>query len=222
MAANPKRKGMSTLPIYLPKMASGRRGTSKRDDSGEPAPRIYVEGGFDPSAAESLAQELTNSGDFEVNVEGEIIAALPRGPQIALRHAVSTAARGLAAARIRSGKSRAEQSFPLRGEVDQEEASLHARTHHEYKEKADLPVSADLVYDGDLVQATFRELLPAPGKSANIVATSRALAGWDESTKAWVPQAVIPGNPILVGMISGEAQLDAASLAARVREALAQ
>lgn len=220
MAANPKRKGMSTLPIYLPKMSSGRRGTSKQRDSADVAPRIYIEGGFDPSAAESLAQELTNSGDFEVSVEGEMIAALPRGPQIALRHAVSTAARGLATARIRGGKSRAQQSFPLRGEVDQEEASLHARTHHEYKEKADLPASADLVYDADLVQATFRELLPAPGKSANIVATSRALAGWDESTKAWIPQAVLAGNPVLVGM--GSSRLDAASLAARVREALAQ
>ncbi len=223
MAANPKRKGMSTLPIYLPRMSSGRRGTSKKDDSGEStAPRVYVEGGFDPSAAESLAQELTTAGDVNASVEGEIVSALPRGPQLVLRHAVATAARSLAAARVRSDKGKDQQDFPLRGAVDQEEASLHGRTHHVYEEKAALPVSADLLYDGESVQAAFRELLPAPGGAANIVVTSRALACWDESSNAWVPQAVVPGNPVLVGMGSGETQLDAASLAAQVREALAQ
>ena len=219
MAANPKRKGMSTLPIYLPKMSSGRRGSTAKDDAENEEPRVYVEGGFDPSAADSLAKELTASGDIKVSVAGEMLAALPRGPQLALRHAEATAARGLALARVRNAKDKEQQSFALRGEVDQEEASLHARTHHEYEEKAALPASSDLVYDGESVQATFRELLPEPGNAANIVATSRTLASWDESAKAWVPQAVVAGNPVLVG--TGESSLDAASLAAEVREALA-
>jgi len=222
MAANPKRKGMSTLPIYLPKVSAKRRGKSQQDASGESSePRVYIEGGFNPSAAESLAQELTKSG-LGVSVEGEIISALPRGPQLALRHAVATTARSLASSRIRSSKGREEPENPLRGEVDQEEASLHAHTHHEYEDKAALPTSSDLLYDGELVQAAFRELLPDPGSAINIVATSRALACWDESTNAWVDQAVVPGNPVLVGMGSGEASLDAASAAEQVRELLAQ
>jgi|TARA_Y100000310_G_scaffold340354_1_gene435801 hypothetical protein len=222
MAANPKRKGMSTLPIYLPKMSSGRRGKSVQDDTDDgPVPHLYVEGGFDLSVAETLVQELTSSGHIEASVVGEMLAALPRGPQLALRHAVATAARGLASARVRSDKGKELQSFPLRGEVDQEEASLHGRTHHEYEDKAALPGSSDLVYNGESVQATFRELLPEPGKAANIVATSRSLASWDDDASAWVPQAVVAGNPVVVGVGSGEKPLDAAALADLVRDALA-
>ncbi len=217
MAANPKRKGMSTLPIYLPKVVATRR--SKQDSSGEDSnPRLYIERGFNSHAAESLAEGLTKSGGIEAKVEGEMISALPRGPQLALRHAVATTARGLAAARIRNEKGRSQSNFPLRGEVDQEEAALHAHTHHEYTAKAALPESSDMVYDGESVQATFRELLPEPGAAANIVVTGRMLASWDEDAKTWVPQAVVPGNPVLVGIGSGET----ATLAAQVREALAQ
>jgi hypothetical protein len=217
MAANPKRKGTSTLPIYLPSMSVPKRTSTGKDDSGEStAPSVYFEGGLDPSAAESLAQELT-SGGLEANIEGEMLSALPRRAQLKLRHAVALAARSLAAARVHDSKDKKLLDFPLRGAVDQEEVSLHARTHHQYEDELVPPLPSGVVYDGKSVQAVFRELLAAPGQAANIVATGRVLACWDERANEWVTQAVIPGNPVLVGLGG-----DAASLAAKVREALAQ
>ena len=118
MAANPKRKGMSTLPIYLPSMSVPKRTSTGKDDSGESTgPSVYVEGGFDPSAAESLAQELT-SGGLEANVEGELLSSLPRRASLKLRHAVASAARNVAAARVHNRKDKKLLDFPLRGAVD--------------------------------------------------------------------------------------------------------
>ena len=60
MAANPKRKGMSTLPVYLPHLASGQRGAPGKATEANAKSHIFVEGGFAPDEASSLAQELAD------------------------------------------------------------------------------------------------------------------------------------------------------------------
>ncbi len=223
MAANPKRKGMSTLPVYLPKVSAKRAKSTGDEEAGKgQASSIYVDGGFDPAVAESLAADLSKSSGLKVIVVGEMISSLPRGPQLILRHAVAEAARGIAGARVRIGEKARRMRIPMRGEVDQEESTLRANTTLQYNEKAEWPAASEYAYDGALVQEAFHGLLPESDGAPHIVATSRALATWDEGTNKWVSQTVVPGNPVVVGLAADGSRADAEAVAEGVREALKQ
>lgn len=212
MAANPKRKGISTLPVYLPDVPVRRAPVKKGEEAAEP--QIYVEGGFKPEAAEALAESLVKKGGLAATIAGEMLSSLPRGPQLAFRHKVAIAGRGLAAARI-LGDVRSD-AMVRRGDVDEEEALLHAKSKPEITNAPEDEIPAGLTYDGSSVQAVYRDLLPK-AKGGNIVVTSRALRAWDKKKRAWVAQPVVAGNPVVVGADAGT---DAAALAKQISAAL--
>ncbi len=223
MAVRPKRKNpISTRPIYLPRVpAKELREAAKASAPMEGAGlRIYVDGAPPGLDIEGLAERLGRAQTSPVAIGGELVSILAGRPHGEVRDAVADAANRLAWARIGDPEKQNYRVLPLRGEVDQEEARLHARPFPEYKGAAAPPPQAGLLYEGAEVQAAFRELIASAGEGINVIVTGRRLSSWDASAKKWAPRAVLVGDPVLVSASGGDANGEA--LAAEIGRALAK
>ena len=225
MAVRPKRSNpISTRPVYLPRVPAKelQEAAKARSSVGGAAIRIFVDGDLGGFAIGALAERLSQSEGRAAAVGGELVSVLAGRPQTEVRQAVSAVGHRLAWARIRDASKQDYRILPLRGESDEEEARLHARTQPEYEGVDKPPLAAGLLYDGAEVQSTYRELLgESEGAEALcIVVTDRRLGRWDAEAQNWSALEVFPGFPVVVFVGDQGASLDVDALLGDIRQAL--
>jgi hypothetical protein len=195
-----------------------------RTAQGRPGLCIYTDGPTGDLDIEELAQSLGRSQARPVTVGGELVSALIGRPHTEVRDAVAALAHRLAWARVRDPAKQEYRVLPLRGEVDQEEARLRARSLPDYEGIRAPSPPARVLYDGAEVQAAYRELLPQDnddGSSIYVVITDRRLARWDANAGSWTPlTALSSGLPVLVSAGGQQGPIDTSALVAEIRRAL--
>jgi len=202
MAVQPKRTNpTSTRPVYLPRVPAKELEEAAKGISAVQgaAFRVFTDGDLSGFEIGALAGRLSQTEGRVASFEGELVAVLAGRPQTEVRQTVSAAGHRLAWARVRDASKQDYRVLPLRGEADEEEARLHARTQPEYEGVAKPPLTFGLLYDGEEVQAAYRALL-GEGERAGavcIVVTDRRLGRWDAEAKRWTAQDVLAGSPIV-------------------------
>ncbi|HUS83207.1 MAG TPA: DUF6775 family putative metallopeptidase [Dehalococcoidia bacterium] len=201
MAVRPGRKDpLSTRAVYLPRVSA-----KQLQDAANAAPtapagrtRVYIETAPAHLDVDTLLRHLSEPQKHAPYFAGELVAALARCPQTQIRDAVAAAANRLAWARIDDATKRRYRRLPRRGDVDQEEAQLKARSQPEYDgiDRPSLPL--DAVYDAAEVQAAYREMLSLAQALPAVVVTGRRLATWDADRERWAETASLAGDPALV------------------------
>ena len=225
MAVQPKRTNpTSTRPVYLPRVPAKELQEAAKGKSATQgaAIRVFADGDLSGFEVDVLVERPSQTEGRVASFEGELVAVLAGRPQTDVRQAVSTAGHRLAWARVRDASKQAYRVLPLRGEADEEEARLHARTQPEYEGIAKPPLTFGLLYDGEEVQAAYRALLGESERTGAvcIIVTDRRLGRWDAEAKRWTAQAVIPGSPVVASVGDEGASLDVDALLKEIRRAL--
>jgi len=225
MAVQPKRTNpTSTRPVYLPRVPAkelqeAAKGMSAAQGA---AIRVFADGDLSGFEVGVLAERLSQAEGRVASFEGELVAVLSGRPQTEVRQAVSAAGHRLAWARIRDASKQDYRVLPLRGEADEEEARLRARTQPEYEGVTKPPLTFGLLYDGEEVQAAYHALLGQSelAEAVCIVVTDRRLGRWDAETERWIAQDVLAGSPIVVSVGIEKVSPDVDALVKEIRQAL--
>ena len=225
MAVQPKRTNpTSTRPVYLPRVPAKELQEAAKGKSATQgaAIRVFADGDLSGFEVGVLAERLSQAEGRVASFEGELVAVLAGRPQTDVRQAVSTAGHRLAWARVRDASKQDYRVLPLRGEADEEEARLHARTQPEYEGVAKPPLTFGLLYDSEEVQLAYRALLGdyERTEAVCIIVTDRRLGRWDAQAERWMAQDVLAGSPIVVSVGIDKASPNVDALLKEIRRAL--
>lgn len=218
MPVRPKRSNpISTRPVYLPRVpAKELQQAAKAAGAAAGAVRIFFEADAGDLDVETLAKRLEETLGRRVVLMGEPLSALAGRPQTEVRQRVAAAANAMAWARVRDVSRKDYRVLPLRSEVDQEEATLRARSQPEYKGLSHPRVSPDFLYNAAALQGAYRELL---GEETALVVTDRRLAWWSAAGGRWSETELAAGIPTLLSVVNDPARRTA-TLASDLARAL--
>src|SRR3990170_1335854 len=213
MAIRPARKNaLSTRPVYLPlvpsKALAGVAAGAREAGGGPQADRAAAVLYTDLASAQDVnLQKIVGVLDAAaVEERGDFFASvLVAMSGTVRREAVAAAANDLAWARIRAPGEREFRMLPLRGEIDNEMARLHASLHPGFGNggRDGGQYGADILYDGEAVQSVYKDLLGKGRKGPKgrvLVVTDRRLAAWNEAAALWTVSAAVAGAPVVVSI----------------------